>query len=292
VLRFGAAPTSTAVGDWIARHGARRTMVVDPAGQWRDPHHVASQVVAANPVGLCEDLMAKLEGFTSTTWRARWSQVDAAAAEVMHLHAAQGNWEGGVARVVAEAVPDGGLLHMASSMPIRDLDGFAAEMETDVAVAANRGACGIDGLLACTLGEASAWSGPVVAVAGDLSFLHDVGSLLLARGVDSPVTVVVVDNGGGAIFGFLPIASNEGPFERRFLTPQGQDITAICHGFGVRAWTATAVEELATALDEVMERPGVDIIHLRVDREENQARHEVAWAEASEAAQQALGLGS
>jgi len=63
---------------------------------------------------------------------------------------------------------------------------------------------------------------------GDLAFLHDSGGLRAAVGLTN-LSYVVIDNDGGAIFDFLPQASQlDAPtFERLFTTPHGLDIAAV-----------------------------------------------------------------
>jgi 2-succinyl-5-enolpyruvyl-6-hydroxy-3-cyclohexene-1-carboxylate synthase len=63
---------------------------------------------------------------------------------------------------------------------------------------------------------------------GDLSFLHDINGLSLLRGGEMapPLTVVLVNNKGGGIFSFLPVAGAVGQeaFERLWGTPQNVDL--------------------------------------------------------------------
>lgn len=103
-----------------------------------------------------------------------------------------------------------------------------AETLVGVPVAANRGASGIDGVLSTAAGFAAGLKRPVTLVVGDLSFLHDVNGLSLLRGGEMapPLTVVLVNNKGGGIFSFLPVAGAVGQeaFERLWGTPQNVDL--------------------------------------------------------------------
>ena len=119
-------------------------------------------------------------------------------------------------------------------MPLRDLEWYAAAERRPPRVLANRGVNGIDGVVSTALGVAAADPAtPTLALLGDLAFLHDVSGLVNLP--QSPCTFVVVDNGGGGIFSFLPQATsvaNE-TFERLFGTPPTSDVTARAHGFGL-----------------------------------------------------------
>lgn len=102
-----------------------------------------------------------------------------------------------------------------------------------VPVAANRGASGIDGVLSSAAGFAAGLQRPVTLVIGDLSFLHDVNGLSLLRGGEMapPLTIVLINNKGGGIFSFLPVADAVGraAFERLWGTPQNVDLEGEPH---------------------------------------------------------------
>src|SRR5918992_1321712 len=82
------------------------------------------------------------------------------------------------------------------------------------------GASGIDGFVSTAMGIAMASEGPTVALAGDLSMLHDSNGLTLTSGDRPDITFVVLNNDGGGIFSFLPHAEHE-DFELLFGTPHG-----------------------------------------------------------------------
>jgi 2-succinyl-5-enolpyruvyl-6-hydroxy-3-cyclohexene-1-carboxylate synthase len=115
---------------------------------------------------------------------------------------------------------------------------------------------------------------------GDLTFLHDVGGLLIPakeRGVD--LTIVVMNDGGGSIFGALEYGKVAGQseqahdvFERVFTTPHRASIAEICAGYGARYTYAPSSDALKNALeknalggsapDESAQRTGERRIHV------------------------------
>ncbi|MEZ5165456.1 MAG: thiamine pyrophosphate-dependent enzyme [Acidimicrobiales bacterium] len=140
-------------------------------------------------------------------WADRWSALDRTAAEVVvrgrRRRAAP---QRQVTRTLTTEVPDGTLVMVSNSMPVRDLDAFTPADGPDVVFLGNRGASGIDGITSTSLGLAARHPGPVVLATGDLALLHDLGALFAARRAGLHVTVVCVDNDGRGIFSMLPIA--------------------------------------------------------------------------------------
>jgi len=163
-------------------------------------------------------------------------------------------------------------------MPIRDVDAFAPTPPGPVRVLANRGLNGIDGNVSTALGIAAASGAPTVALVGDLAFLHDLGALVHARRSALSLTIVVVNNDGGGIFSFLPIAGTTPRFEALFGTPHGTDLSAAAALGGARFTRAGTPAELAAALED-SGRPGLRIIEARVvDRASNVEVHHALGA--------------
>jgi 2-succinyl-5-enolpyruvyl-6-hydroxy-3-cyclohexene-1-carboxylate synthase len=249
VLRFGRLPTSKAIQAWLQ---GRPTTLVDPQGEWHDPSNSAHRLVVADPTECCRSLTLdsgarqRAQPATPSTWLRAWQRVESAAQT--HLsQSCRGLWSGAVARVVVEHLAPDALLLVGSSTPIRDLDAFAPPAPKPLRVLCNRGANGIDGTLSTAWGAALAWPGPLTLLTGDLTFLHDAGGLLAARGLGVNAHVVVVDNGGGGIFHYLPIAEHPA-FERCFLTPQATSLSHLCAAAGVTHREVNNLSTLARGL--------------------------------------------
>jgi 2-succinyl-5-enolpyruvyl-6-hydroxy-3-cyclohexene-1-carboxylate synthase len=162
-------------------------------------------------------------------------------------------------------------------MTVRDVESFARARD-GVTFFANRGANGIDGFVSTALGVASASEGSgTIALLGDLCFLHDANGLLGAvdRGLD--VTFVVVDNGGGGIFSFLPQADLPEHFEMLFGTPQPVDLGALASVHGIPVSEVDAAAELEPALAAAVDVGGVQVVRVRTDRAANVTRHREVW---------------
>lgn len=284
VLRVGAMPTSKAVAAWL--DGEVRQIVVDPYGARSDPGRSASEMISADPNALLESLSDRLESSgrpSRSEWLEAWSRSEVKAREAIDslLDSRDELFEGRVARDVAACLPDGSTFLVASSMPVRDLEAFAGSRH-GLRVLANRGASGIDGFTSTALGAAAGVGthgdpGPVVALMGDLAYLHDTNGLLGAasRGVD--VVLVVIDNDGGGIFSFLPQADLPTNFELLFGTPHGLDLVAVARAHGVEATRLTTANEVVSAVEKAISSGGVQVIVVPTIRSENVSRHRETW---------------
>ena len=115
---------------------------------------------------------------------------------------------------------------------------------------ANRGANGIDGTLAAAFGAAAAGAAASSCHLGDVALAHDLGALLSASRLGLALTIVLVDNGGGGIFDFLPVASQTDAFEEHVATPTGLDAERVAALFGLR------YERVERARRAIREAPG------------------------------------
>jgi 2-succinyl-5-enolpyruvyl-6-hydroxy-3-cyclohexene-1-carboxylate synthase len=179
--------------------------------------------------------------------------------------------EPAVARALA-ALPPEVTVFTASSMPVRDVETFWPARDAPPRVLAHRGANGIDGTLSAAFG-AAATGARVVVHLGDVALAHDIGALLTAKRLDIPLTIVLVDNGGGGIFDFLPVATERDAYEEHVATPTGLDAERVAALFGL-------AYEPVDDLEAIREAPGT-LLHVRTDRAENVALHRRAWEEVS-----------
>ncbi len=210
-----------------------------------------------------------------STWLDAWTSADALARSAMDalLDGWEEPFEGRVARDLVAGLPDGATLVVGSSMPVRDVDTFARARDGLVFVA-NRGASGIDGFVAAALGAAAVGPPPVVALCGDLTFLHDASSVLGASRQTGPVVFVVCDNDGGGIFSFLPQAElPERYFEPLFGTPHGLDLGALATAAGLPWCRVTRAGDLLPAVAEALASQRTTVLLVPSDRAVNLARH-------------------
>ncbi|MFI5286526.1 MAG: 2-succinyl-5-enolpyruvyl-6-hydroxy-3-cyclohexene-1-carboxylic-acid synthase [Candidatus Dormibacteria bacterium] len=267
IIQVGAAPTSRGMQELV--RSADRLLIIDPDELVADPDRRSTLTVNDDPSEVAAALRATTASLPATRpqWLDEWHHADRA---VRHsVDALLDSWdepfEGRIARDVAAAVPDGGVLFAGSSMPVRDLDMYMRPRD-GLRVLANRGASGIDGLVSTTFGVAEV-SGPTYALLGDLSVIHDASGLLWGAQRGPGAVLVVVDNDGGGIFSMLPQATlPDDEFELLFGTPHGHDLEAIARAAGIGVRTVDIAGVVAPAIREAEASGGVQIVRVRVDR--------------------------
>ena len=286
IVRAGSPGTSKALSG-LASSGVRQ-IVLDPDGAWVDPERTASVLIHADPGAtaalVAERLLERELSPGRTEWLAHWTQAEQVAQAAIDrvLSAETAPTEPGVARDLAAGCPGGTALVVASSMPVRDMEWFMRPRD-GVRLLANRGASGIDGFVATTLGAARCWAGPVVALAGDLSMHHDRNGLQLATGAGAHAVFVVVNNDGGGIFSFLPQADHPGHFEQLFGTPIGTDFRALAASAGCGYSAIDTAADLVPTVVSALGAGGVHLLEARTDRAANVALHRRIWQAVSEA---------
>jgi 2-succinyl-5-enolpyruvyl-6-hydroxy-3-cyclohexene-1-carboxylate synthase len=235
--------------------------------------------VVAEPAAWCRAMAARMTGAGAarTPWLARWQRAEqsAQAAVDTYLRQQPAVTEPGVARSVVAAVPAGGNLVVASSMPVRDVEWYGAP-RAGLRVFANRGANGIDGVVSTAVGVALGTAAPTVALVGDVAFLHDTNALLGVARRGLALTIVCIDNDGGGIFSFLPQATQVPAerFECLFGTPHGVDLAGLAAAHGVAVERVGEAAHVGPAVAASAADGGVRVILVRTDRAENVAVHD------------------
>ncbi len=343
VIRVGDLPTSKPLRQWLAGLDGVPQVQLDPEGSWQDPAAVLSHSLALEPAEALGSLAREtaadalsgdappphpprsaadaIRGGDATRlaaalaradpdWLTLWRSADERAAEaILGVLAAGGLSEPTVAAELGVLLPARATLFVASSMPVRDIETFWPVRSDPPRVLCNRGANGIDGTVSSAFGVAAdcarnAPPRPVVLLIGDVALAHDIGGLIAARRLDLPLTIVLLDNGGGGIFDFLPASTapmaREAPtaardpappaadapapiaediYTRHIATPTGLDFADAARLYGLGHERVDDVVSLRAALERALTaRPAcASIIEVRGARDANVALHRRVW---------------
>jgi 2-succinyl-5-enolpyruvyl-6-hydroxy-3-cyclohexene-1-carboxylate synthase len=275
VLRVGELPTSKPLRSWLATLSDVPQIAFDPYRTWHDPASVVGMRIHSappRPAGLSID----------AGWLDSWRSVDGAAAEAIDvLIGTEELSEPLVAATLVASLPANATLFAASSMPIRDLEEFAAARNDPPRTLSNRGANGIDGTVSAAFGVAAVGDDPVVLLIGDVALAHDIGGLLAASRLDLALTIVLVNNDGGGIFHFLPVVTRTDAFEELVATAHGLEFEHAAALYGCGYELPADASELDDALRRALTAPFTTIIEIRTDRERNLELHRRVAASAA-----------
>jgi 2-succinyl-5-enolpyruvyl-6-hydroxy-3-cyclohexene-1-carboxylate synthase len=206
-------------------------------------------------------------------WLSSWQAADATAAGAIEDALGGELSEPLVARCLADWLPSDATLFVASSMPIRDVEEFGATRPDPPRVLSNRGANGIDGTVSSAFGAAAAIAGPVVLLIGDVALAHDIGGLLVWRRLGIPLVIVLLNNDGGGIFHFLPVAREGDAFEQHVATPHGLDFAHAAALYGLKHVRPGSLQGLGEALEQGLADQASTLIEVRTRREANLELH-------------------
>lgn len=272
VLRLGEPPASKVLSQWVSTKEIRQIHVTGNAARF-DPDHRIGERIVGDPDAVISGLVERVSTAAPREWFQSWKRADERARDALSRFEAESeHWSGpSIARAVVRSLPVGAHLVLSSSMPIRDVEWFAGDT-SHLRIHANRGANGIDGVIATAIGVARSSRVPTCVLLGDVAAIHDASTLLGLSTHDVDLRVIVVNNDGGGIFHHLPQASlvEAGVFERLYGTPHGLDFARLAQVMGVSSVDLVS----PTNRIEVLSEPGPRLIGIRTDRVADTATHQ------------------
>ena len=276
VLSFGAVPTSGAYERFLNAGFSGKRFVIAEHG-FPDPHGLASELISSSTVNAARATVQQLQRTRlqheaeRESFRHTWSEANRhawVAVEQELQRPAAVLSEARAVRSVLDHMPDPCLLMLGNSLPIREVDAYVPSGTRRLRVLSQRGANGIDGLISGAAGAASLTEEATVLLLGDVSFMHDIGGLAVAREARGPLAIVVIDNGGGRIFEQLPIFTQlqaHADASRFWLTPPNADLAHAAALYGYRYARVSDNAEIAVAMHNATTVPGVSVVHIVVD---------------------------
>lgn len=238
VVQFGGRLVSKPVNQWLASTSAKRYLISE--GEQRlDPDGNAHQIQLR-----ASDWPALISADTDeqTAFNQQVTGAGFTLSQQLQTQVAGCFSEFSVIQSVSELIPAGQALMLGNSLAVRLFDQIALQRPQAPVVFCNRGASGIDGLIATSAGIALAGTRPVTAVIGDLSALYDLNSLAWLRRLRQTFVLVILNNDGGQIFSMLPAAQQTDVFDDAFAQPHGLEFGSICSGFGIDYHQVNAVD--------------------------------------------------
>ena len=233
ILHLGGRITSKRWYEYVKNVKPAQYMMVLNHPLRNDPLHNVTTRIECSVVHFCKQMNKKLSLNKEKSFLKAWQKENQKAEKTI-----QQQWdkdgaltESAAARLITQFIPKNTALFLSNSMPIREVDQLGDFRNNAIEIGANRGASGIDGIIATTAGFITGLEQPVTLLVGDLSFLHDLNSLAMLKYLNHPMVIIIFNNNGGRIFSQLPIAHNNPYFDRFFKTPHDLTFHAAAEMF-------------------------------------------------------------
>lgn len=258
VLQFGGSLTGKRVLQWQSHCQPQEYWLIDPLPGRLDPaHHRGRRLIAS--IG---DWITAHPARVQAPWADGLSVCVRKVQHYVATRLAATEGEAPLAHRIAQLLPPDGQLFAGNSLVIRLIDALA-QLPPAYAVYGNRGASGIDGLIATLAGVQRARPRPTLGIVGDLSALYDMNSLALLRQSPAPLVLLVVNNNGGQIFSLLPTPDAER--EAFYCMPQNVEFSHAAAMFGLSYVRAENWQQVTEATAACWARGGVTVLEAVVD---------------------------
>lgn len=155
-------------------------------------------------------------------------------------------------------------LFIGNSMSVRNLEKFVPNIDNKINIFSNRGASGIDGLIATGIGISYFnKKNKTNIILGDISFFYDSNSLLIAKQQNININIFIMNNSGGQIFNQLPYAQkNDKNFEKFWITPVNLNIKSICETYNANYFCIKSIKEIKTNFNHLLSQDGINIFEV------------------------------
>ena len=272
LLCLGGVPTCSGFEPWAQESGASRYLLSEHEGA--DPLGTARMIAYGDLAASLDLLQREIESIN----RPPHAQQRAFATSLVEggrlcqrlirreMASEPALAEGTAVACIAEALPTGTQWVLGNSLPIRDVDAYVFS-NCNVVILSQRGANGIDGLVSGAVGSALGTQAPTLLLLGDVSLLHDIGGLALARVVHTPLVVAVLDNDGGRIFDQLPVHGlygAEAALAAFWRTPPRCSLEHAALLFDLHYSSPATEAELSAATREALRTNSATLLHVRV----------------------------
>lgn len=272
IVKFGSRIVSKRLWQWIEERPSSTTLVsLDETPDRIDQTGRFTHVFIGDVTLFLNDVLERLPRNIAPTSLVPANAIDNAV--VGFLESAHNNEGYFVARAIAR-MREPVNIFLSSGMPIRDADQFAHPTFVQIDTLVNRGTSGIDGIISTAVGISVADQKPTMVLLGDVAFLHDTNGLMLVKHCAMPLLIIVINNAGGGIFHFLPIAKEADVVSPYFDSPHDVKLDALCHAHDVRHLSVKSARDFDNALDEFFSRRQSLVVEVHIERDANVRLHQ------------------
>lgn len=276
ILYLGGHIVSKTLLKWLGTIAPQKFYHVANFPEMHDPNHQVTDRIEMNPMEFTKSVGYFLKGRAPSIWLSLWKEYSLQIEEVLlsffedSLHLSEPHTLFSLLTETTEPFA----LFFSASLPIRYADSFFFPKEPSAQVYSNRGASGIDGIIATSVGVAEGLNRPLIAFIGDLAFLHDINSLALAKELNLPIIFIVLNNSGGGLFHFLPVKEHKTFMDVFVSAKHSHKMQGFANAFQIPYSKPTSLADYQTTLKIALETKLLQIIEVETNADENYLFHE------------------
>ncbi|NOX86072.1 MAG: 2-succinyl-5-enolpyruvyl-6-hydroxy-3-cyclohexene-1-carboxylic-acid synthase [Chlorobi bacterium] len=245
LITFGGQVVSKMLKKLLRQHPPEKHWHLSPSGEEMDTYFVLTGVAPIKPEAFFRFISEKTipvpSGYAST-WKERKARVEKRRNDYLKTITYS---DLQVFDVLLNEIPGSTILHLGNSTPVRYSQLFGSIPK--FIYHSNRGVSGIDGQVSTAAGTAFISKKINTIVTGDLGFLYD-SNALMNKNLTPNLKIIVINNGGGGIFRFIPGPDNSPQLETFFEAKHNWRAEKIAEAFDVPYFKAETLQELKSVL--------------------------------------------
>ena len=245
LVTLGGAVVSKKIKKYLRQYRPKIHWHLSPSGEKRDTYLCLNHNPAIHPIPFLEKILPQLSK-ASTEYLQLWMNRKKQVEILRRQYLSQVSWSDlKVFDILFKNIPQHSMLHLGNSTPVRYSQLFGSL--SHFKYFSNRGVSGIDGQLSTAAGSAYANRDLHTIITGDMGFFYD-SNALMNHNLRSNLKIIVINNGGGGIFRFIPGPDSSNQLEKFFEAKHSWKAGLIAKAFDINYFKAEDEKELRDVL--------------------------------------------
>ncbi|MBN2639751.1 MAG: 2-succinyl-5-enolpyruvyl-6-hydroxy-3-cyclohexene-1-carboxylic-acid synthase [Bacteroidales bacterium] len=247
LITTGGAIVSKKIKKYLRDHKPEQHWHLSPSSEKVDTFFALSHLVSASPMDFLSSISEELKNIPGNFGKL-WLKLKKRVTELRAEYLQKVPYSDlKVFELLLQNLPENSVLHLGNSTPVRYSQLFGSNKKFEYY--SNRGVSGIDGQVSTAAGFALKSEKTNTIITGDLGFFYD-SNALLNRHLKGNLKIIVINNGGGGIFRFIPGPDTTEQLEPFFEATHSWKAEKVAEAFDVKYFKAKNQNDLEKVLPE------------------------------------------
>jgi 2-succinyl-5-enolpyruvyl-6-hydroxy-3-cyclohexene-1-carboxylate synthase len=228
-----------------------------------NPQHKITNKILCETKSFCENILSSdMVPNKNRSYLEKWQKAN--QKEKASLKRDENFSQKSIFKYLSSYIPKNHPIFISNSTAIRDADKYLFPINTNK-IFANRGVSGIDGNISTAIGIANGLKKPLLAIIGDMAFIHDLNALFMIKKQTYPITIILLNNHGGQIFSKMDIANLGTIADQFFIDKHDMTFENVAKQFKIDYSKATSFSKLDICLKNAFSNKSSNIIEVIID---------------------------